>query len=78
MTCKSVFNKYCNNSNEDACVKEYDEEDRTKECSKEDTNVTDKAAERREKEELQSIKDRIMRKTQLLTIQALQSCCSVV
>ena len=34
-----------NDRNENTCVKEYDKEDRTKECSTENTNVTDETAE---------------------------------
>ena len=42
------------NSYKDACVKEYDQQNRTKECSKENTAVTDEAAKEGEKEELQN------------------------
>ena len=47
MAFQSVFDKNDKHSNEDAYIVEYDEEDRTKECAKEHTSVTDEAAERK-------------------------------
>ena len=45
MTFQCVFDKDYNNANKDTCVKQYDDEDRTEECSKENTTVMYEATE---------------------------------
>ena len=70
MACQSVFYKNHKHSNENTYIVDYNEEDRAKERSKENTNVTDEAAERRKTES----GGREIWTRQVLTIQVLQSC----